>query len=850
MKSFRPSRAAVSLIALVAALPAAAQEAPVTTADAEVAADEIVVTAQLRAQNPIDVPIALTAYSGEFLDSLGVQEFDELSAFVPGFEVQNQSPNNPGFVMRGITSDSGTAYNEPRVSVFQDGVSISKSRGSYVELFDLERVEVAKGPQSTLYGRGALIGAVNLIQNKADPRVAEGQIRSSFGNQGAWMLEGMANAPLSDTAAFRIAGRVKQRDGYVENLLGGEDFNSTDTQAVRASFHAAPTEMLTVDVIANYQHDEPSGTSFKSRSFSPTDPATGTVLGGRDPWQGAALAPGAGFEGGKALGLDRDVWGVTGLVDLKLGDAFTLASISAYREFDSLEVFDADGISLPALTAAEDARGEQTSQEFRLQFDDGGAVTWFVGASYFHEDGSQRTPAQFDERVLLSRLTGLLNGPIPGRPATDPAPAAAFNSTAFTGAMLQGVAAASGVALAAPLAQAIAANLKPAHLESTTNFSRTKAFDLFGDVTVRVSDQFEIGAGLRYSHDDKRSSIASSVASRSILGGFIGALGQPAATRTALLTALAAPGAANIPTSAAYPVPLFGLAAQPTIGNGTVVSDEHKDSGFTWRLTGRYEVNDDASLYATYARGRRPEVLTASAPSAPFGAARFSTLDAETVDSFEVGAKAALADRTLFLDGALFFYQYDNFQTTEQQGVIFVTTNAGEAEAYGFEGQARWAAGENVDLFATYAYNHSRFKTGARNGNRFRLSPDHSLSFGVDFRVPVGAGEVSFRPTWTHQSEVFFDDDNDRPDLQQPPAALVADNVQDERQKGFGLVNARLGYEPEGGMWRVEAFVDNLFDTNYIKDAGNTGDGLGMPTFIAGEPRFYGLSATLRFGGR
>ena len=94
--------------------------------------DDVIVTAQLREQKTIDVPFALTAYSGQFLEDLGIQEFEQLSAFVPGFLVQNQSPNNPGFVMRGITSDSGAATSEARVSVFQDGVSISKSRGSYV----------------------------------------------------------------------------------------------------------------------------------------------------------------------------------------------------------------------------------------------------------------------------------------------------------------------------------------------------------------------------------------------------------------------------------------------------------------------------------------------------------------------------------------------------------------------------------------------------------------------------------------------------------------------------------------------------------------------------------------------
>lgn len=200
--------------------------------------DNIVVTAQLREQNPIEVPMTLSVVGGGDLERLGIQDFEELSRFVPGFEVQNQSPNNPGFVMRGITSDSGAATNEPRVSVYQDGVSISKSRGSYVELFDIERVEVAKGPQSTLYGRGALIGAVNIIQNKARVGRDEGAFAASYGNLNAWTVDAMGNASLGDSAAIRLAGRVRMRDGTVDNLLGGQDFNSVDTRAVRGSFRA------------------------------------------------------------------------------------------------------------------------------------------------------------------------------------------------------------------------------------------------------------------------------------------------------------------------------------------------------------------------------------------------------------------------------------------------------------------------------------------------------------------------------------------------------------------------------------------------------------------------------------
>ena len=849
MRIVRPVLGTVSLLALATS----AFAAPAPAADPADPGAEIVVTAQLREQRPIEVPIAVSVVTGDQLDRLGLQEFEEVARFLPGVAVQNQSPNNPGFVIRGITSDSGTAFNESRVSVFQDGVSISKSRGSYVELFDMERVEAAKGPQTTLYGRGALIGAINLVQNKADPSAVSAYASGSYGNFDAWTAEAMVNTPLGEgeQGAIRLAGRIRKADGYVRNLLGGEDFNNDDTKAARASIRVQ-NEKLTLDVIGNYQEDNTSGTSFKSIAYRPTDPVTGAVIGDAGRNSGAALAPAAGFEGGKPLGLDRKVWGVTGIASYELDSRVTLTSISAYRRFEALEIFDADGISLPALTAAEDARGSQASQELRLRFEDG-PLTAFVGGSYFYENGLQRTPAQFDERAVLARLAGALNGggAIPGRPATDPAPAALLASPAFTGALLQGVASAYGVALPTAQAQAIAANLKAGHLETSTNSARTRSVDLFADMAYKIGDRLEIGGGIRWSHDDKRSSFVGSVVNgRSILGGLIGALGQPAAVRTALLGALAVPGAANIPTSAAYPVPLFGLGLQPTAGNGTIQSATLTNSGFSWRATARYAASDDLNLYANYARGRRPKVLSASAPSAPGGTVRFNTLPNERVDSFEVGLKSALADRHLFLDGSAFYYQYRNFQTTVQQGTQFVTANACRARSYGFEGQARYVMDDLLTLFATYAYNHSRFTTGVRDGNRFRLSPDHAASAGAIFGLPAGPGRISFVPSVTYQSKVFFDDDNDRPDLQQTSnGALVADNIQDEVQKGYALVNARLGYELDNGLM-IEAFVDNVFKKKYIKDAGNTGDGLGLPTFIAGEPRFYGVRASVRLGGR
>ena len=164
------NRLFLSTLAFVAGLSSTgmtiAQDSANSEREALDADDRIVVTAQFREQVSAAVPIAVTSYDQDFLDDLGIEKLDQLSTFVPGLQIQEQSVNNPGLVIRGITSDSGSAVIEPRVSVFQNGVSISRSRGSYVPLFDLERIEVMKGPQSTLFGRSAQIGAVHMITAK------------------------------------------------------------------------------------------------------------------------------------------------------------------------------------------------------------------------------------------------------------------------------------------------------------------------------------------------------------------------------------------------------------------------------------------------------------------------------------------------------------------------------------------------------------------------------------------------------------------------------------------------------------------------------------------------------------
>ncbi|WP_428409252.1 TonB-dependent receptor [Hyphococcus sp.] len=759
--------------------------------------DEIIVYTQKREQSVQDVPIAVTAYSEEQLKALGVQQFDDLADFVPGLEVQEQSPNNPGFVIRGITSDSGAANIEPRVSVFQDGVSVSRSRGSFVELFDAS-VEVAKGPQSTLFGRSALIGAINIIQNKPTYEFGA-ELRAGYGNYDYQLVDGFVNIPLAeDLAAFRGSFRYKKRDGYVENGLGGADFNGFELAAFRGALRLDPMDTLRIDVIGNYQSDNNSGTSFKSGTFIPS---SGDIA----PWAPADLNTFGGFEGGEELGVEREVWGVTGLVQWDVTDAVSINSVTGYREFDSLEVFDPDGFALPLFVFAEDAQGEQFSQELRISYDDGGFVSGFVGASYFSEDGSQRVPLQFDERAVQALLGGFLFTDLPGAPQPT-LPIGLFPD--FN---------------ADPGSPLFLTPLKPVHAEEFSNFGETDAYEVFADLTFRLTEDLELIVGARYSSEDKR------------VGYNAGLLNGASALTGA------------------------GLFIGATAFNNfnTVYVDGDFD-GFTWRAALNYALGDNLNLYFNYGRGRRPEVLEFNNDTSSIGVNldEFVTIPAETVDSYELGFKARGFDGALLLDMSGYYYSYTNFQSSIVTGAgMFETINAGSANAVGLEAVTVYQPADWARIFATYSYNKSRFDETDEDGNplafadnQFRLSPDHSVSVGGTFSAAAPYGVFSLTPAYVYRTKVFFDDNNDfRVNPINGALLQPLDFFQDEFQDGYGIFDMRLRFDSADDRWSAELFVENLFDKEFIIDAGNTGDGFGIPTFIAGAPRMFGGYLTVRY---
>ncbi len=759
--------AAALLFACCAAQAQSAQGPDRPAAQSAADLDRIVVTAQKREQQVQDVPIAITAYSGEFLERYGLTNFSDIGNFIPGLEVQEQSPNNPGFVIRGITSDSGESNVEPRVSVFQDGVSISKSRGSIVQPFDLERVEVLRGPQGTLFGRGAQTGAVHLIQNKAS-EVPSTSFTIGAGNYSSLMFTGHANQTLGDNLYGRVAVYAEKRDGTVDNLSGG-DLNGKDTLALRTSLRMDVGDQGRLDLIVNLQKDNPPGTDFRSGTI-PNRQGSTDIYGPAD------------LNRGERLGLDRTVRGATLLGRFPLNESWTLSTITGWRDFHSVEEFDADGSQLFALEFAEDAEGKQASQEFRFDFDAGGSFRGFTGVSLFHEDGSQRVPFSTNERSFITLPVFGLGIP-PVLPDGTP-------NTLVTGL---------------PVAPGVVLPLKPFHQEQYTNFGTTTALEVFADGTWSLTDRLDLTLGLRGTYEDVKAGYQADF------------FGVPSA-----LGLLGLGGTTNNPN----------ILFLPT--DGRLESSDTFTSA-VGRAVAAYRFSDTLNGYVSAARGRRPDVISVDA----FGT---ELIDAELVNSYELGIKGALFDERLLYDIAAYYYDYSNFQTTVQDPdtTLFVPANGGNAHASGAEISLIYQVIEQFGAFFNYGYSDARFNAVDDDGNaqrlagnRFRLNPEHSASAGVDFTLPMGSAAAFYlRPSWSWRSQVFFEDQN-TPGIE---------------QAGYALYSVRAGVRfGQDQRWDLSAWVDNATDKQYLIDAGNTGRLFGTPTFIPGNPRLYGVRLSGRF---
>ncbi len=334
--------------------------------------DPIVVTAQKREQQVLDVPAAVSVIGNKTLENLDIRDLDVLSDFVPGLNVIIQSILRPDFVIRGLTSDEVGASAQPRVATYYNDIPVSRATGAAIELFDMKRVEVLKGPQGTLFGRGAQIGAIHFISEKPT-NTFTGFLSAGFGDYGQKYVSGAINIPvIEDKLQARAAGVYDFRDGYVKNTFGGT-LNGKNTTAGRFSLRFIPSIFTKIDLEVNYQKDDAPGTAFMSGTYPNTNGST-------DIYNYVAS-----LNRGESLANQRKIFGTILNARHYINEHTYFTSITSFRTYTAFAAWDGDGSAAEAINMSEDIGVKQITQELRYNYSLGNKLNGFVGASYWRE---------------------------------------------------------------------------------------------------------------------------------------------------------------------------------------------------------------------------------------------------------------------------------------------------------------------------------------------------------------------------------------------------------------------------------------------------------------------------------
>ena len=364
--------------ALAAALLAIAVEAPAQMLE------EVVVTAQHREENLQDVPIAITAIGSEELRTADISDLNSISVRTPGFSMGTFTPAQPQLFIRGVGSNADGAAEDQSVVVFLDGVYVGRTAGQAFDLFDLERIEVLRGPQGTLYGKNAAGGAINVVSQKPSETFS-GAVEVSTGDLGYFSTRAKVSGPLSDTVSGKISVSYKERDGYVDSLVADiDDFNAFESQGIRAQLLGRPNETMEWLLTLDRSSDDRVG---PGRSVGDQFlQATIAELGGFSPdfYQNMLTETPKSEVESQGISLQMD-W------DLGHG---TLTSITAYREADADVTDIAFGVAfqflgLGSLDNSVDESSEQFSQEIRYATDLSESLFLQTGLYYLNEDVSR-----------------------------------------------------------------------------------------------------------------------------------------------------------------------------------------------------------------------------------------------------------------------------------------------------------------------------------------------------------------------------------------------------------------------------------------------------------------------------
>jgi iron complex outermembrane receptor protein len=838
------SRGMLGIIAATLVTPVAAQDEPISFLD------EITVTASKRQATLQDTPIAVSVVSATDLKESQVQDIKDLQFLVPSLRVtQLQSAGNTNFVIRGFGNGANNAGIEPSVGVFIDGVYRSRTASAMSDFPNLERIEVLRGPQSTLFGKNASAGVISVITAKPSLEETTGSASLTIGEFNQVIVKADVNGPLSDTVGFSLSGSYNQRDGYYDNLAGGDPLGEQNRYGVRGQLLFVPSDKLEVRIIADYDDFDEACCGVANLQDGPTGGIV-RALGGN--LVGDAPFAYEGYYNYTPVN-QFTTNGVSAQVDYDFSDSVTLTSISAFRSLSRFENVDSDFTSAQLLDPSggnrTDVEIDTFTQEFRLSGSTD-STNWMVGTYIFDEDVEQDTAVYFGSDFRF--YADVLGGGIPGN--------SVLNSLEGLFAHPQGTLFGQG--------------------QGVAEFSTMddKAFSFFGQVDISLGDRTTLTLGANYTEDEKDVTFDSThtdVYSSLDLNNDLTVYGVPLPTVLFGQEFTGATGLAPTPANIGYiesVAPGTSAAINAGVAAGiadlqglqfllpnvdfpnSVESGNTKDDDTTWTVRLAFDVSDDLNVYASAGTGFKASSWNLSRDSRPFSSdqagieaagltvpnlgytTRFAVPEESMV--YEVGLKARWD--TVALNLAYFDQAIKGFQSNIFLGTGFSLANAGKQSTTGLEVDIRW---QPVDSFqATIAATlldplYDSFVgasgiTGPIDLSGTQPAGIHEVSIATSGRYEFTMGNAAgfVRAEYIYEDEVQVVDNA-------PVGAAVRE---------VSTLNASVGLSWESGFG-VMLWARNLNNDEYLMSAFPSVAQPGSFSGYPNQPRTYGLTVRKYF---
>lgn len=812
-KLARDVAAALAGTCVLAAMPprVLAQDAP------RALLEEVVVTAQRREQVLQDVPIALQVVSADLIDDIAAEDMGDLDGFVPGLRISAGSPTQPKFAIRGIqTSDFGVGT-DPAVGVYVDGVYAARSGASLLAFNDIERIEVLKGPQGTLFGRNSAAGAVSIVTRQPADEF-DALLRLRAGEYGKQRVEGMVNVPLAEGLALRMNGLYNKSDGWIEDAATGEDLLTEDNWAGRAVLRWDIAEGTTATL--GWDHDEIDQRARPAIGIVPVSPVTGVAFPA-DP--GTFLDPRKARVYNDVVGNEesRSLDGVTLVVDHAFGWA-DFRSTSAWRQFETLNREDEDGTNLPAtyFDTANVEDNESWYQEFKFS-GQSDRLDWVAGVSWYSESAKQAsdTHALTDSIDTLGINLGVYEDAGLVFPDGSPIPLYTFTSSVLE-------------------AYGLPSMLGLPWREVMYNDGDFEATALFGDVIWHLTDKTNLTVGLRYTHDAKEFSWRNGPHETPELDALVAMLVEGGFFDQSV------PEPFPIPPETYRLADLIFRIDTPNGGAGRVTRKDSWDD-LSPRIVIDHAVSPDVMVFGSLTKGYKAGGYN----SVEVG----SRFENEDVWNVEAGVKSLYSHVGLIMNASVFYYIYEDKQAialvtgVDESGVPQYLVDTGDEEAWGIDAELRWQPYDQVTLFANLAFIDATYKDkvtfeGVDLSGEPTGEPYFSAALGASYVWKLGpAGDLDLSARYAYLGESRCNEDSEAQGNCRSTGRVPVGEAQHR-------TDVRLAWTSEDDRWGVAAFVTNLFDEQYVTGINNiTATTFGTPFASISEPRQWGVEVSLGF---